>query len=271
VCQPATYSGDFLRQSATSTVIADVGVFGVQNILSGASSDGNVIMEQRWCNGDGSTWLYDGDLATRKYAGVDITAELSDIGIGEGHRHLEADGLTVVANRLDGPGFTARRRATRSTTTFSAPDASAFANVNDWASAMSASVGYPAVSFDGLSFYFNRIDGPIWYQYEVRRARPDLPFGRPSAPLAVPADSNMVSAAPDPWTIFIHHGWAIGVAVRPRLDAAFEELELIPNLVRAVPVEASCGVVLANASPGGCMWEEVFVTSAQRGDAGQDH
>lgn len=160
VCQPAAYNGDFLRQSVTSTVIADVGAFGVQNILSGASSDGNVIMEQRWCGGDGSTWLYDGDLATRKYTGTDITAELGDVGIGEGQRHLEPDGLTVVAKRLDGPGFTAKRRANRSTTSFSAPDASAFTEVNDWASAMGANLAFPATSFDGLAFYFNRIDPP---------------------------------------------------------------------------------------------------------------
>jgi hypothetical protein len=273
VCRPATYGGDYLRQSATSTVLADVGVFGVQNILSGASSDGNVIMEQRWCGGDGSTWLYDGDLATRKYTGTDITSELSDIGIGEGHRYLAPDGLTIVATRLDGPGFTARRRASRSSTSFSAADASAFTNVNDWVASSNADVAYPTISFDGLALYFTwATPGNVrWPTYEVRRARLDLPFERPSAPVLDGSDYTQVSAAPDPWTIFIQRGWGVAVLVRPWPGAAFEQLELIPNLIRAVPVEASCGIVLANASPGGCMWEEVFVVSAQRGDAGPDH
>lgn len=263
-----TYHGDWDRSSPTSTVLTDVSTANVQNILAGASSDGNTILVQRGCGSDGSLWLYDGDLETRNYTGTDITNAVADLDLREGRITLAPDGLTLVANRLDTRGFQAKRRRDRRSTEFVNADVIAFVHVNDWALKSASEVWSPVLSQDGLSFFFiaHLTDDPVTLlHYEVTRARSDESFSRPDQ--LVPGmgvdQSHIWGVSADRLTLFAGHAvsWVTVVLVRPRLGAPFEVLDPPIPSIRTVPLGDGCDRLLGNATTAGCGNEEVLVLS----------
>lgn len=264
------YHGDFDRTNPTSTVLTDVSVPLIQNVLAGASSDGKIILVIHGCHSDGSLWLYDGDPATGIYTGVDIGAALPNLDHSEGHISLAPDGLTVVANRTDRIGFVLRRRKDRGSTQFLSSSSFDFTVVNDWALQFAANIVNPILSEDGLSFFFManlKSDPAALIHYEVTRARLEDAFSQPDQP--VPgmgaAYYSVGGISRDRLTVFVADtiDWAsvVRVLVRPFIGAPFRQVEPSLTAFRPVPIGDHCDHLLSNGTIAGCGNEEVYVLS----------
>jgi hypothetical protein len=239
---------------------------GAQDILMGASLDGDAVLVMRGgCASSGPVWLYDGSFATKTYTGVDVSSQLTGLNIFEARFALVPDGLSVVGV-LSGAvrGFGSRTRASRGTTSFGPLVTSDFAAVNAFVSTF-VEIRGPYLSFDGLSLFFrgrttdDASNGSEDKNYEARRATNSVPF---EAPAVVAGDIGLydiVSLSSDRLTAFSVRNWGTDVFIRPSLDATFvKQSTAALTAFRSFPIGENCTQIMANSTIAGCPLEEVY-------------
>lgn len=149
-----------------------------QDTLAGVSADGKTVLWQRGAC-VAPLQLLIGDSNGAGFAIADLSAQpaLSPIAVGQdGALALTADGLSIIGVSSDGRSFWRATRATRNTSAFGTASNADFVALNVNAPAR---VDFPALSADGLAFYFHRVssanpvDNGI---YESVRSSTTAPF-----------------------------------------------------------------------------------------------
>jgi hypothetical protein len=187
---------------------------------------------------------------------------------------MEVDGLTLIATSSDTRAFLTLRRSAPGRVDFGAPEAADFVDI---AVAGAQSVWAPAISADGLAFYYTVMSSPSAATdgiYESVRASTSLPF---PAGTRMPAEIQSVAQyvngiSPDKLFLFVelrdsaYGGYATVVFSRAGVADPFTNPNApnppprVPGL-RSRPL-AGCTKLAGTCSPGGCTGEDVCTWTA---------
>ena len=242
-------------------------VVGLQDIPAGGTWDGSSLLVQRGlCSVNLSALVVDeiprGSGLYRQKAlapipGIDLTHE-------EGVT-MESDGLTIIAMTADGLGFRAARRSGVGKVDFAPVADDPFSSI---VVTGSQTLWAPAISADGLAFYYTVVHDPDPGIYESLRPTTGVLFPRGTRMPALVQDLaqyvNGVSA--DHLTLFLElkEGFGAFVLSRASQSEPFQNLNAPDPPTRAPGLRTrplgSCNRLIGTCSPpGGCRGEDVCI------------
>jgi hypothetical protein len=242
-------------------------VVGLQDLPAGGTADGSSLLVQRGRCSVQLTALVVDELpphsglyrskGIRPIAGLDLSHE-------EGVT-MESDGLTIIAMTSGARGFRAARRSGPGKTDFAVLPDDDFAQIV--AAGLQQQLWAPAISSDGLAFYYTVVDEPDPGIHESLRATTHEPFppGRPMSDLVQGLAQYVNGVSADHLTIFLElkEGFGAFVLTRANTREPFQNPNTLgppPRLpgLRTRPL-GSCNQLIGTCAPlgGACPGEDV--------------
>jgi len=258
---PACSSLAFAHQ-ATITGLSDVG----QDALAGITPDGGTVLTQRRASCGNPFRLLLADTSGLATSAVDISAAPGLAGMqvaAEETLALTADGLSIIGVNTAGTGFAVAKRSARGATDFVGASSADFAAL---AVTGTTRVGAPAISLDGLAFYFDvggDADATKNGIFESVRASTAVPF--PAAtklPAALQTFAYVTGTSSDRMTLFLQtNSFSMVAFTRKSLTQPFAN----PNAPAAPPTVpgfrtralGDCAQLVGTCTPGGCLGEDI--------------
>jgi hypothetical protein len=252
--------------------VPDINLPGRQEILTGASEDGNTIL---YLAGDGcaADHLYLARRRGGRFESIDLTPQLAAMGLRvfEACCSLAPDGSLIIA-AADRTGFL---RARIDGDTVLTPEAREFADLIPEPIAQGV-VHFPVLSADQRTIYY-RADGPLDEHgdsgpydgvHVAVRSDPAVPFtpGRRISGYFARRYESVSATSSDGLTLFMASEFLTNVLFR---GATTEEFATVHHTVgparlpgwRTIPIEA-CTRLLTTGTPGGCHQEDIIYLDA---------
>lgn len=239
-----------------------------QDALAGVSADGKTVLWQRSPCYAKPFDLLIGDATSGTFVATNLTTqpEFATMAITQERTlALTADGLTIIGSSSDRTQFLQTTRTAVGVTAFGAASNVDFAALNVSAPTR---IIFPAISNDGLTFYFRMIDNPdssLNGLYETVRTSKTVPF--PSAtkmPGVVQSYESITAVSSDRMTLFVqNYSFQMAALTRKSIKDAFANPNFpgpapIPPGFRARPL-GDCQAVIATYSEAGCLGETLAI------------
>jgi hypothetical protein len=255
--------------AAPGNLVAGLSVMNKQSALLGVSGTGGTILYLQAtvdCVVNGTTLqIADGP----PYVPVDITA-LSNLGVlakVEETMTLTADGLAIIG--VAPSGFVMSRRSAIAMIDFSPATADEFATLDGALPPVPATLAWPLMSADGLSFTYKvngATDSSLDGIYESVRASTAMPFSVATKVAgAVQSYDGISGISSDRMTAFVSMPFATQIVVRTSLSQPFEApaSSMPPGLAWRVVPTSDCATVFGTCEPGGCPSEKLCTWAKQ--------
>lgn len=178
---------------------------------------------------------------------------------------LTADGLSIIGSSKDHTQFLKTTRAAVGATTFAPAQNVDFAALNVSAPTR---IIFPAISSDGLAFYFRMVDNPDPSQnglYETVRPSTTVPFPTATKMSGVVQSYESITAvSSDRMTLFVqNYSFQMAALTRKSIKQAFANPNFpgpAPSLpgFRTRPL-GDCQAVVATYSEAGCLGETLAI------------
>lgn len=253
------------------SVVTSISQPAVQDAVLAISTDGKTVLTQRSVGAacgafeviiadSNGTMLVPQDIASNPMLqGMLITQE--------GTLTLTPDGLTIIGTSTDGRSFLSSKRAAFGGTMFAAATGTDFANL---AVSEGKRIDSPVISADGLDFYYRVSGDPDATKnglYESVRTTTTAPFPAGTRmPDLIQTYEAVTGISTDRMTIFLGTtSFSTEALTRRSVKDAFSN----PNAPGNPPTppgfrtrpSGDCQTVIATATPGGCVQEEVAIYS----------
>lgn len=252
-----------------TTLMNELNAGGTQDAITGVSADGKTVLWQRRtsCSHSFSLWIAD---SNGVFTLTDLSAHpaLAPMSVGEeGALALTSDGLTIIGMSDDGTQFLQSTRPSVGSTAFGPASNADFVALN---ASTPTHLAYPAISSDGLAFYFSMSSNPDSAKnglYETVRSSTTVPF--PTAtklPGELQTFQSVNAVSSDRMTLFVQTpSDAVMAYSRRSLKAPFTN----PNFTVAAPAVpgfrtrplGDCQTLIANYTTLGCPGEDIVLYS----------
>lgn len=271
VCTAPVCGGDY---GGNGTPLTDLAINGAQAALMGVSATGASVLFLRYgvpgCLGNGTPLnIADSNnvnLPTQpKYAVQPIgsLAAFSGMTRQQQTMTLFSDGLTIVGVGMGYQTFLESTRSKVGLTDFTPAAAGSFNTINGGVPA-GGQLSLPAISADGLSFYYQLYNAQIVGLngiYEATRAQTNQPFNAGvQMPAIVQNYSGVTGVSSDRMTLFVTKGFGTTILSRTSLSQPYAVSTIVPPTAafRVVPT-STCGFLFGTCEPGGCGNETICV------------
>lgn len=265
VCKPPVCSG---FSFPAVTLIADLNAPGKQDAITGVSTDGKTVLWQRRDSCAASFQLLIADSNGGAFVSADLSglSALAPMAItAEGTLALTADALTIIGASADRTQFLQSTRTSIGGTDFGPTSNADFAALTV---AAPTKIDFPAISTDGLAFYYRMFGNPDASQnglYETVRTSTAVPF--PAArkmPGVVQNYALITAVSSDRMTLFVqNNSYQMAALTRKSVKAAFANPNFpgvtpMPPAFRTRPL-GDCQAVIGTYTTSGCSGEDIAV------------
>lgn len=251
---------------------------GVEDSIGAATPDGQVILYVQTASttGCGAYHLVVADETTPgsgTYNQRDVSAAFTSLGLfnGQDSYTITADGLTIITVSTDRKRLLSTKRSAINMVDFGPASTADFDNLNGATLNNSKIIVSPALSADGLEFWYSLFDttaGTYTGPFFTVRSSTTVPFPAGTASAAPVSTYSIVEGiSSDRLTLFVFDSFTGRALTRSSTSQPFTN----PNAPAAPPQIpawnhkplANCAKLVAMTSPGGCANEDVVLLTRQ--------